>query len=292
MAKEKSETILHLHRTHRVVALLVAACLLLSVESLFGQEGIIRATLTPEQIQSRIAAVRESKEIDDAVRPQVIELYQQAITNLETTRANRQTIESYRETAGTAPEQVAAIRARIERRGNADPVAALNITPATRLEKLEQDLESELANLSAIEAKLAALEADLETETQRPAQVRERIAAARLQLEETSAAAASRHPAQQGPFLSEAGRWSAETRIEALRSEIAMLDEELLTSGMRIELLQAQRDERRQTARRAALRVEALRAAVNERRREQIEQVRAQAKAVLEDSAGRGTSFL
>ncbi len=287
MAKEESETILHLHRNHRVVALLVAACLLLFIESLLGQEGATRATLTPEQIQGRIVAVRESKEIDDAVRPQAIKRYQQAITNLETTRANRQTIESYRNTAGTAPEQVAAIRAAIERRGNADPVAALNITSATRSEKLEQDLESELANLSAIEAKLSALEADVETETQRPAQVRERIAAARRLVEETAGAAASRHPAEQGPFMTEAERWYAETRIEALRSEIAMLDEELLTSGARIELLQAQRDEMRQTARRAALRVEALRTAVNERRRDQVEQVRAQAKAVLEDSADR-----
>ncbi len=175
----------------------------------------------------------------------------------------------------------------IERRGDVDPVTALGITPAVGLEKIEQDLESELANLSAIEARLAALEADLETETQRPAQVRERIAAARLLVEETSGTAALRHPAEQDPFLTEAGRWSAETRIEALRSEIAMLDEELLTSGVRIELLQAQRDEMRQTARRAGLRVEALRAAVNERRRDQAEQVRAQAKAVLEDSAGR-----
>lgn len=287
MTAEERETILHLHRNHRVVALLVAACLLIAMNPLLGQEGATRAALTPEQIQSRIAAVRESKEVDEADRTRVVALYQQAIANLETTRANRQTIESYRKTAGTAPEQVAAIHAAIERRGEVDPVKALGITPAVGLEKLEQDLESELANLSAIEAKLAALEADLETETQRPAQVRERIAAARLLVEETPGTAALRHPAEQGAFLTEAGRWSTETRIEALRSEIAMLDEELLTNGVRVELLQAQRDETRLTVRRVGLRIEALRAAVNERRRDQAEQVTAQAKAVLEDSAGR-----
>ena len=285
MARDERETILHLHRNHRVVALLVAACLLFSVESLLGQEGSTRAGLTSEQIQSRIAAVRDSREVDEAARTRAIELYHQAIASLKTTRANRQTTESYRKTAGAAPEQVAAIRASMERRRDVDPVTTLGITPAVGLEKLEQDLESELANLSAIEAKLAALETDLETETQRPAQVRERIAAARLLMEETSGTAASHHPAEQNPFLTEAARWSAETRIEALRSEIAMLDEELLTSGARIELLQAQRDEMGQTARRAGLRVEALRAAVNERRRDQVEQVRAQAKTVLEDSA-------
>jgi potassium efflux system protein len=286
MVLEEEKTILYRYRACRMV-LLVAACLLLTMNPLFGQEGTARATLTPEQIQSRIAAVRESEQVDELARTRAVQLYQQAIANLETTRANRQTIESYRKTAGTAPEQVATIHAAIERRGTMDPLAVLNITPATRLEKLEQDLESELANLSAIEARLAALEADLESETQRPAQVRERIAAARLLVEETPGSAALRHPAEQGPFMTEAARWSAETRIEALRSEIAMLDEELLTNGVRVELLQAQRDDTRQTARRIGLRIEALRTAVNERRRDQAEQVTAQAQAVLEDSAGR-----
>ena len=103
MTAEERETILHLHRNHRVVALLVAACLLIAMNPLLGQEGATRAALTPEQIQSRIAAVRESKEVDEADRTRVVALYQQAIANLETTRANRQTIESYRKTAGTAP---------------------------------------------------------------------------------------------------------------------------------------------------------------------------------------------
>ena len=48
------------------VLLLVAACLLLAVDPLLGQEGTTRAVLTPEQIQSRITAVRESKEFDDS----------------------------------------------------------------------------------------------------------------------------------------------------------------------------------------------------------------------------------
>jgi potassium efflux system protein len=104
-------------------------------------------------------------------------------------------------------------------------------------------------------------------------------------VEEASGTAASRPPADQGLFLSEATHWSAETRIEALRSEIAMLDEELRTHGARVELLEAQRDETSRKSRRAALRIEALRAARNERRREQAEQAMTQARAVLEGTA-------
>ena len=267
--------------------LLLAACLLVTVNPLLAQEGTTRATLTSEQIQSRITAVQESKEIDDAARTRAIELYQQAVANLETTRSHRETAEAYRETASNAQEQMTAIRASIERRRVVDPVAELNILSAVRLERIEQDLESELANLSAIEAMLAILEDDIENEIQRPRQARERIAAARLLMNEASRAAAAPSTAGLGPFLVEAARWSAETRIESLRNEISMLDEELLTNGVRIELLQLQREEMGQKVRRAMLRTEALREAVNERRRNKAEEVTAQAKAILEGSAGR-----
>ena len=268
-------------------ALLLAACLLVTVAPLLALEGTARATLTSEQIQSRITAVRDSAEIDDAARTRAIEHYQQAVANLETTRSSRETAVAYRKAGSTALEQMTAIRASMESRRDWDPVAALNITAAVGLERLEENLESELANLSAMEAKLAILEEDIENETQRPRQARERIAAARLLMNEASRAAAVPSTAGQGPFLVEAARWSVETRIESLRSEIAMLDRELLTNGVHIELLQVQRDEMAQQVRRALLRIEALRAAVNERRRDKAEEVTAQAKAVLEGSAGR-----
>jgi potassium efflux system protein len=285
VATEESETRLFLYRD--IGMLLLAACLLLAVHPVLALEGTTRATLTPEQVESRIAAVRDSAEIDDAARTRAIELYQQAVANLEATQSNREAAEAYRKAGATAPEQMSAIRASMERRRSVDPVTRLNITPAVLLERLEQNLESELANLGAMEAKLAILEGDIENETQRPRQARERIAAARLLMNEVSRAAATSPLASQGPFLAEAARWSSETRIESLRSEITMLDQELLTSGVRIELLQVQRDELGQQVRRALLRVEALREAVNERRRNKAEEITAQAKAVLEGSAGR-----
>ena len=67
MAAEESKTRLYTCGGFWVL-LLVATCLLLAVDPLLGQEGTTRATLTPEQIQSRITAVRESKEIDEAAR--------------------------------------------------------------------------------------------------------------------------------------------------------------------------------------------------------------------------------
>ena len=188
---EESKTRLFPYRGFWVV-LTLATYLLFAIDPVLAQEGgTTRATLTSEQIDSRITAVRDSAEIDDAARTRAIELYQQAVANVETTRSNRETAEAYRNAGAAAPERMTAIRASMERRRNVDPVTALNITPAVLLERLEENLESELANLSAMEAKLAILEEDIENETQRPGQARERIAAARLLMNEASRAAVS-----------------------------------------------------------------------------------------------------
>lgn len=58
MAIEESKTRLFPYRSFGV--LLLAACLLLTVEPLLAQQGTARVSLTSEQIQSRITAVRDS----------------------------------------------------------------------------------------------------------------------------------------------------------------------------------------------------------------------------------------
>ena len=267
------------------IAFSLVVGLLLVVEPALALEEATSARLTPEKIQNRVTSVQESKEIDDATRTRAIELYQQAIANLETTRANGEAVEVYRKAAKAAPDRVVSISASTERRQGVDPVKALGIGPAVKLTKIEQDLESELGNLAALEAKLANLETSLESEAQRPALARERIAAARSLVEEAVAEKTSGPPSDQNPFLAEAVRWSRDTRIEALRSEIAMLDEELRTHGARVELLQAQRDDTALSVRHSGLRVEAMRAALNERLRDEAELDMTKARAVLDDAS-------
>ena len=57
-------------------------------------------------------------------------------------------------------------------------------------------------------------------------------------------------PEGESPALAEARRLASETRSQALTAEIRMLDLELLSQPMRIELLKAQRDRTRHSVNR------------------------------------------
>ncbi|MDH3642478.1 MAG: mechanosensitive ion channel, partial [Gammaproteobacteria bacterium] len=87
---------------------------------------------------------------------------------------------------------------------------------------------------------------------------------------------------EQTAQLAEAGRWAAQTRLESLQTEIAMLDQELLSYTVRNDLLRAQRDESALSLSRINERVDALREIITERRRLENERAMAQAQAALE----------
>ena len=268
-----------------MIRLVAVSCFFALVPTL-AQEVGSGAHLTSELLQSRILEAQDSKEIDEPTRTRLIELYRLSIANLETTRANRQATEEYRQAVGRSPIEAESIRASIERRRATDPVEDLRITSSSMSDELDQTLEKELANRTAVESKLAALDARLEAESQRPTQARERIAVARMLVEEIVGETDPRSLPKQNRLLAEASRWSSEMRIEALQTEIAMLDQELLSQRARVQLLRAQRDEAALSVTRIGRRVDVLRSALNERRLREAELARAQAMAVLEGASG------
>jgi len=254
-------------------------CLVASPAS-WAQDSSTQVTL--EALQSRIAAVQDSDQLDEASKTRLVDLYRESISNLQTASANRADFEGYRRALRTAPVEAQRLIARNELRRQTDPVAGLDVSPAARLTALISQLNEEVADQTVAEANLAVLEARLESDEARPSEAREQIAAARSRIEELSGQINERSSGEQSPQLVEATRWVAQTRLEALRSEIGMLDEELLSYSVRSDLLKAQRDDAALTLSRANARVDALRGAVTEGRRLEAERILAEAQVTLE----------
>ena len=242
-------------------------------------------SVTPELLQSRIAAAQDSSELDQARKIRLVDLYRRSIGNLEAARGDRDATEEYRRARSSAPEEAAKLRAMIERRRAKDPTADLRISPSASSDDLAQKLDEEIANLAAVEAKVALLEARLGSEARRPAKIRNEIAAARSQAEGLASQSGDRLARDEGPQFEVAARLAAETRLEAFQTEIVMLDQELLSYGARNELLKAQRDEATQSTSWLAQRIDVLREAVSERRRIEAELPIAQARAALEGAS-------
>jgi potassium efflux system protein len=149
------------------------------------------------------------------------------------------------------------------------------------LQQLTRMLDEEIADLTAVEAALVVLEAKLDAATRRPVDIRARIAAARSLMEDLASKPRDDSALSQTPQIEEATRWASETRLDALRTEIAMLDQELLSHTARNELLKAQRDEATHEASRIHQRIDVLRAAAGERRHLETELAMTQARAEL-----------
>jgi potassium efflux system protein len=241
---------------------------------------------SPAALQDRIASARDSTELDEAARARLIDLYRQTIANLEATRQNEEATEEFKAARASAPAETERTRARVERKRQTDPTAELGVSGRTASEVIARRSEEELANLTAVEAKLALLDARLEVESQRPEAVRQRISSARSQIETLVSQATQSSDRETQPQLAEAMRWAAQSRLEALQSEITTLDQELLSYDVRNQLLLAQRDEVSLNASRIRARIDALREVGAERRAAEAEEAMAQAREALAGSYG------
>jgi potassium efflux system protein len=110
------------------------------------------------------------------------------------------------------------------------------------LPALQQLLQGEKAELTKLRTDLAELETLLTSQTQRTQLARERLNAAthrQLEIAENLQMAST---AGELPRLVEAQRWALEFETKALGFEIEMLNQELLSQPMRIQLIATQRD--------------------------------------------------
>ncbi|MDH3762472.1 MAG: mechanosensitive ion channel, partial [Gammaproteobacteria bacterium] len=89
---------------------------------------------------------------------------------------------------------------------------------------------------------LAEIEASLEVQSQRAQQARVRLAEVKKRQPQIAEALQRPIPDDQPQRLTEAQRWALETEARALLDEAEMLDQELLSQPMRVELLGVQRD--------------------------------------------------
>jgi potassium efflux system protein len=242
--------------------------------------------LTPEFLRSRISGLEESTEIDDTDRTSLIRLYRQTISNLEQILLNQQAAEGYREAGELARPAIEMILASMAPAGTEDPVGDVHISESMPSAELHRALQEELAQLGTVEATLAAVEARLGAETSRPARVRERIAKARSLISDIASQSDQRVASDENPLLVEARRWASETQLQALQAEIAMLDQEMFSHEVRVELLRAQRDQAVQRVAQIGANIASLQAAINERRTRTTDLAESEAQAVLEGDSG------
>ena len=266
-----------------------ATLLLLPALCAWGQPGTDPETspiaVTTDVVKSLIDEVEASTSLDDGTRNTILELYRKSVTQLEAVNVYREATAQFADAIGTSSVEAADIRKDLAQREK-EPPPSPDIEDVT-LASVEQRLSKEKADQVAVEAKLSELKNQIDKEQARPAAIRLQLEEAKREISEIESALLATSPAERIAELEKARRWARETRLEQLRAGILMLDQELLSQPMRLDLLKARRDLTEFNLARIRTAVEALEQTANRMRSEQTELAKSEARAAEEAAASK-----
>jgi potassium efflux system protein len=242
---------------------------------------------TIEMLESRLQEVKASTDLDELDQAQLLDLYRKAISLVERQRTHEAATQKFIQDRDSAPKQSALLREQLEDLETKAPQKLLDSLSSEALPQLEQQLLSEKAFLTGLADRVAELDVLLETQAQRPQQARERLNEARRHQAEITDTLQLSASAGQLPRLVEAKGWSLEQEARTLGAELEMLDQELLSQPMRIELLGAQRDKATLELSRQQDYVELLESKVVERRLREAETVKEETEETEREAFGK-----
>ena len=206
-----------------------------------GLDPTLKSVLTPEFLNTKIQEAEGAVDLDQTSKNKLIGLYRQSLSDLEATSAMERKAGAYKQSLELAPARAQAIRDELATRPT-EMTTEMELPTSLSITDIEQRLAKTQAEEGAVEAKLTELEKEVESSTTRPAEIRKRIEEAKQELEAVDTEISLPTPEGQSSAVTEASRWALEARRQALRAEILMLDQELLSHDARVEVLKAARE--------------------------------------------------
>ena len=233
------------------------------------------ATVSPKVVESRIEEVRASATLDADIRDRLIERYRRTLGFIESARANKERADAFDQARSSAPSETEVLREQLDQE-DADAEALepdLILASDASARDIEALLQIERANQAAVSAKLSSMQQQLSTESNRPRIVRERLVEASQLMDQLTADANVAATPDQLPLVVEARRWELSAHGAAITLEMTMLDQELLSQPMRVELLKVQRDLSARNLKGLGQRILALEELLANQRRSETEQI-------------------
>ena len=246
-----------------------------------AQELATGAEVSTQIVEARIAEVRSAANLDDETRTELIENYRRVMSQLEATRSNSTAADVFEQAGKSAPDETQKLREALEQAQVDSPSVELDLDDDAAARTIEQRLQLERANQAAVAAKIGNLDQQLAAQANRPAIVRQRLVEASQLTEKLATDLQISPPPDELALLTEARRWSLSTQAAATNAEIRMLDQELLTQGVRFDLVRAQRDSSARSLGRIEPRLTMLEELLAGQRRSETEQVIAESDAAV-----------
>ncbi len=234
-----------------------------------AQESAFSTPVEPTEsaLQKRIEAVEEARGLSEEKRTRLLELYRQALRNVQEAASAEQDAGRFEQLRKAAPEKLGELRREL---AEESPEVEVEV-PDVPVSELRQYLTEAEAEAVAAREKSVALEADQKRRAERRTEIPKLEAEARQKLEEVEQKLAGEGPEEISPAAA-ADQTLLRARKRALESRLKAMRQELLSYDARGELLLARRDK----AERELARVEKIaarwRQIVEERRRREAQQ--------------------
>jgi len=275
---------LSLFRIFPRVLLLLATLALLPLDA-WSQAAISPdVAATVDILKGRIQEIEASKDPEETP---LLEFYRKTISLIEQRSSYELATQEFIKARELAPQQSAKLRKQLATLETRELEKLPDSLSRGALPELERQLLSEKADVAGLTGSLAELEALLETQAQRPQQVRERLNESRRRQSEVQENLTSLIAGGQTQRLAEARRGALEHELRALNAETEMLNRELLSQPMRIELLVVKRDQATLELSRKLNFVALLESLVTERRLSEAETAKEEADETARQTFGK-----
>ncbi len=245
------------------------------------------ASVTTKTINEKIKQAEAAKDLDDDSRAKLIDIYQKILGYIEETNANNKAAEAFRQARKNAPKETKKIKHKLESRKKVSYTKAVKVNEKSPASEIEQQLLVEKANQAAVEAKLNDIKQQIESQMDRPSKARKQLTEAKQLQKDLNVELNAPPPAGERAELTEARQWLVRANMDAVRSKILMLDQELLSQPMRLELLKAQRELSVQSVDNISKRVVLLEKLLNEKRKTTAEKITEETEKAKQEAVGK-----
>lgn len=241
----------------------------------------VRFVVATEVLNAKIKDVEGSTDLKEDAKQSLLELYRKSLANLETAASNNSQADIFAQSIVTAPAETKKIRVEMEKLSTHAAADAIGEPAGATMQDLEPLLLKAKTDFTAIEAKVATLTGHLADQVERPAKANQRLAEVKRS-EEELLAALKEPPAAASLQVAEARRWVQQTQMQALQSEAKMLNQELVSMPVLLELATTQREEAVNQLERARALTQRLEAKVNQQRQvDAVQSIQEAEKALL-----------
>jgi potassium efflux system protein len=243
--------------------------------------------VTPQILKAKIKEVENTTNLEEGAKNSLLEFYRKSLGNLETAESHSTLADKFVQFIETAPVEIKKIREEMEKAAQLPAREEIDVPEGATLREIEQLLLKAKANFTAVEAKVATLTRQLATQTERPLKASQRLAEVKNGEEELLAALKVPSPADEASQVTEARRWMQQTQLQALHGETKMLNQELVSMPVLLELANAQREEAMGHLERTRALVQRLEVKVNQKRQAEAARTMEQAEEAMRQVADR-----